>query len=146
MFCLGLVPDCFREFQEWLLWVNLLLVLVFWYRYSHPVPRAVIINRHGLRLSCYICVNQDPVGGLFPLCYWVDRPINLRQRVGTGKGHYSELAGQEDGRIAPKNNRLVGAWLPGSFTDQRLRGNKVKRLFNPCKCPLEWQASGKGMC
>ena len=60
-----------------------------------------------------------------------------------GKDFIRELAGQEDGRIAPKNNRLVGAWLPGSFTDQRLGENKVKRLFNPCKCPLEWQASGR---
>ena len=63
-----------------------------------------------------------------------------------GKDFIRELAGQEDGRIAPKNNCLVGAWLPGFFTDQRLGENKVKRLFSPCKCPLEWQASGKGMC
>ena len=25
-------------------------------------------------------------------------------------------------------------------------GNKVKRLSSPCKCPLECQASGRGMC
>ena len=25
-------------------------------------------------------------------------------------------------------------------------GNKVKRLFNSCKYPLEWQASGRGIC
>ena len=44
-----------------------------------------------------------------------------------GKDFIQELAGQEDGRIAPKNNRLVGAWLPGSFMDQRLGENKVAR-------------------
>ena len=42
-----------------------------------------------------------------------------------GKDFIQELAGQEDGRIAPKNNRLVGAWLPGSFMDQRLGENKM---------------------
>ena len=35
--------------------MNLLLVLVFWYRYRYPVSWTVIINRHGLRLSCYMC-------------------------------------------------------------------------------------------
>lgn len=48
-----------------------------------------------------------------------------------GRDFIRELAGQEDGRIAHKNNRLVGAWLPGSFMDQRLGGGKVKRLFSP---------------
>ena len=54
-----------------------------------------------------------------------------------------ELADQEDGRLVPWNSHLVRAWLPGSFMGQKWEGrweNKIKRLFSPCKCPLEQQA------
>ena len=32
---------------------------------------------------------------------------------------FGKLADQEDGRLAPQNSHLVGAWKPGSFRDQR---------------------------
>ena len=32
---------------------------------------------------------------------------------------FRELADQEDGRLMSQNNQLVGAWMPGSFMDQR---------------------------
>ena len=47
-----------------------------------------------------------------------------------------------------KESACTGAWLPGSFMDQRKErrwGKESKKLFNPCKCPLEWQASGRGV-
>ena len=47
-----------------------------------------------------------------------------------------------------KESACTGAWLPGSFMDQRKGrrwGKESKKLFNPCKCPLEWQASGRGV-
>ena len=30
-----------------------------------------------------------------------------------------EPADQEDGKLAPQNNHLIGVWMPGSFIDQR---------------------------
>ena len=36
-----------------------------------------------------------------------------------------ELVDQEDGRLAPQNNHLIGVWRPGSFLDQRW--GKVKK-------------------
>ena len=33
----------------------------------------------------------------------------------------------EDGRLAPQNNCLTGVWIPGSFTDQRWRGEVKKQ-------------------
>ena len=51
-------------------------------------------------------------------------------------------------RYSQKESACTGAWLPGSFMDQR-KGRRwakdSKKLFNPCKCPLEWQASGRGV-
>ena len=40
-----------------------------------------------------------------------------------------ELADQEDGRLAPQNNHLVGVWMPASFVEleENQRGTKVKR-------------------
>ena len=31
---------------------------------------------------------------------------------------------QEDGRLAPQNNHLIGIWMPGSFIDQREKSNE----------------------
>ena len=33
---------------------------------------------------------------------------------------FEKLADQEDSRLTSQNNHLVGAWMPGSFMDQRL--------------------------
>ena len=33
-------------------------------------------------------------------------------------------ADREDGRLAPQNNHLIGVWMPGSFIEQRERGNE----------------------
>ena len=30
-----------------------------------------------------------------------------------------EPTDQEDGKLAPQNNHLIGVWMPGSFIDQR---------------------------
>ena len=35
-----------------------------------------------------------------------------------------EPADREDGRLVPQNNRLIGAWMPGSFIDQRERSSE----------------------
>lgn len=75
--------------------------------------------------------------------------------LGSERDFIQEPANQEDGRLVTQNNHLVGAWLPGSFLDQRWWGvgeeagketKKKDYSFNPCKCPLEWQASVRGMC
>jgi len=44
--------------------------------------------------------------------------------LGLGRDFVWELPDQEDGRLAPQNNQLVGAWLPSSFMDQRWRGGE----------------------
>ena len=41
---------------------------------------------------------------------------------GRGRDFIWEPADQEDGRLAPQKNHLVGAWLPDSFMDQNWRG------------------------
>ena len=38
--------------------------------------------------------------------------------LGQGRDFIWELADQEDGRLVPQNNHLVGAWLPDSFMDK----------------------------
>ena len=58
----------------------------------------------------------------YKLCLVKDRPMNLRCTVGMRKGLFQELVDREDGRLAPQNNHLVRAWLPGSFMDQRRGG------------------------
>ena len=35
-----------------------------------------------------------------------------------------ELAGLKDGKLVPQNKHLLGAWLPGSFIDQRERSDE----------------------
>jgi len=35
-----------------------------------------------------------------------------------------ELADQEDGRLVPQNNHLIGVWMPGSFIEQRKSNNE----------------------
>ena len=35
--------------------------------------------------------------------------------------------------------------IPYHLSHQGGPGNKVQRVFNPCRCPLEWQASGRGL-
>ena len=35
------------------------------------------------------------------------------------KHFIQELTDQEDGRLAPQNNPVVGVWLPGTSMDQR---------------------------
>ena len=47
-----------------------------------------------------------------------DELVSLRQ----GRDFIWELADGEDGRLGPQNNHLVGAWMPGSFMDQRWVG------------------------
>ena len=47
--------------------------------------------------------------------------------LGSGRNFIQELADREDGRLVPQNNRLVGAWLLGSFMDQRWWGEVRKQ-------------------
>ena len=49
-----------------------------------------------------------------------DELVSLRQ----GRDFIWELADGEDGRLGPQNNHLVGAWMPGSFMDQRWVGGR----------------------
>ena len=35
-----------------------------------------------------------------------------------------EPADQENGRLAPLNNHLIGVWMPGSFIDEGQRSNE----------------------
>ena len=44
-----------------------------------------------------------------------DRPMNPRDEA--RKRPTGELADQEDGRLAPQNNHLVGVWMPASFVE-----------------------------
>ena len=56
------------------------------------------------------------------LCSLHDRPVNPRDEVlRQEETLVGELADQQDGRLAPQNNHLIGVWMPGSFTDQRER-------------------------
>ena len=47
--------------------------------------------------------------------------MNLRDERGSGKEEtlIGELVDREDGRLAPHNNHLIGACMPGSSMDQR---------------------------
>ena len=47
--------------------------------------------------------------------------------LGSGRNFIQELADREDGRLEPQNNHLVGAWLLGSFMDQRWWGEVRKQ-------------------
>ena len=51
------------------------------------------------------------------LCSPHNRPVNKRTSI-------RELADREDGRLVPQNNHCIGAWMPGSFIDQREGSNK----------------------
>ena len=57
-------------------------------------------------------------------CSLHDRPVNPRGGVEAKKTSIREPADREDGRLAPQNNRLIGAWMPGSFIDQRERSSE----------------------
>ena len=60
-----------------------------------------------------------------------------------------ELTDGKDVSVAPQNNYLVGAWMPGSLTGQRWEGGEETKLKKPShssKCLLKWQVSGSGMC
>ena len=66
-----------------------------------------------------------------------------------------EPADREDGRLAPQNNRLIGAWMPGSFMDQRERSSEELKSQgraeregqsgSKVKGPLVSQSISKGM-
>ena len=59
------------------------------------------------------------------LCSLHDRPVNPRDEVlRQEETLVGELADQQDGRLAPQNNHLIGVWMPGSFTDQREKSNE----------------------
>ena len=63
-----------------------------------------------------------------------------------GKWLYSKAADQEDGRLAPQNNHLIGVWMPDSFLDQRW-GRWVSKVKRPLilQTFLEWQPQGGGV-
>ena len=67
------------------------------------------------------------------LCSLPNGPMNLRDERGSGKKEtlIGELVDREDGRLAPHNNHLIGACMPGSSMDQSSGrwGSKVKRPF-----------------
>ena len=66
-----------------------------------------------------------------------------------------ELADREDGRLAPQNNHLIGAWMPGSSMDQREgsreelkskgRAEKEGQSGSKAKGPSVSQNISKGM-
>ena len=37
---------------------------------------------------------------------------------------FQKSTDQEDGRLTSQNNYLVGVWMPGSFIEQRERGDE----------------------
>ena len=61
------------------------------------------------------------------LCLPHDRPLNPRDEVLRQGRDFNPGAGrlQEEDRLAPQNNHLIGVWMPCAFIDQR--GTKVKR-------------------
>jgi len=44
----------------------------------------------------------------------------------------------EDGRLAPQNNHLVGVWMPGSFIEQRERGNEELKSKGRIEREMRW--------
>ena len=113
-------------------------------RIWHPHTLAYILRKPLMKR----CMNPRYAAALLllpspgSLCSLQDSPKNLRDISAWGKEKtlIEESADQEDGRLVPWNNHLVRAWLPGSFMGQKWGGrweNNIKRLFSPCKCPLE---------
>ena len=52
------------------------------------------------------------------LCSPHNRPMNLRDEV-LGQGGDGQPADQEDGKLMPQSNHLIGVWMPGSFIEMR---------------------------
>ena len=55
-----------------------------------------------------------------------------------------EPADREDGRLAPQNNRLIGAWMPGSFMDQRERSSEELKSQGRAEREGQWGSKVKG--
>ena len=55
------------------------------------------------------------------LCSLPNEPMSPRDERGSGKEEtlIGEPVDREDGRLAPHNNHLIGACMPGSSMDQR---------------------------
>ena len=49
---------------------------------------------------------------------------------------FGKPADQEDSWLSPQNNHLFGAWMPGSFIDQRWGGaeKQSKKAINLANC------------
>ena len=52
------------------------------------------------------------------LCSSHNRPMNLRDEV-LRQGRDGQPADQEDGKLTPQSNHLIGVWMPGSFIEMR---------------------------
>ena len=55
-----------------------------------------------------------------------------------------ELVGLEDGKLVPQNNHLFGAWLPGSFIDQRERSDEELKSKGCIEREMQWGSKVKG--
>ena len=73
------------------------------------------------------------------LCSLHDRPVNPRDEVlRQEETLVGELADQQDGRLAPQNNHLIGVWMPGSFIEQRERGNEELKSKGRIDSEMWW--------
>ena len=84
------------------------------------------------------------------LCSLHDRPVNPRDEVlRQEETLVGELADQQDGRLAPQNNHLIGVWMPSSFMDQTLgsgQGNKAKKAINFANISENGKPQARWMC
>ena len=67
------------------------------------------------------------------LCSPHDKPMNLRDEgLRQERDFIWGPTDREDGRLAPQSNHLIGAWMPGSFIDQRWGEvrKQSKKAFN----------------
>ena len=79
------------------------------------------------------------------LCSLHDRPVNPRDEVlRQEETLVGELADQQDGRLAPQNNHLIGVWMPGSFTDQREKSNEKLESKGRVERERQWGSQAKG--
>ena len=73
------------------------------------------------------------------LCSLHDRPVNPRDEVlRQEETLVGELADQQDGRLAPQNNHLIGVWMPGSFIDLRERSNEKPKSKSRIGREMQW--------
>ena len=55
-----------------------------------------------------------------------------------------ELVDQQDSRLEPQNNHLIGVWMPGSFIDQREKSNEKLKSKGRIEREMQWGSKVKG--